>query len=103
MAITRYLYTTVQYAFIITVLLPRYSLQSGTCYYPDGSIASRYEPCTDDENSVCCTNSSMCLSNGLCQNTCTSTETSGMCQSAYTGTFYRGACTDPTWQSDSCP
>ncbi|KAK6359179.1 hypothetical protein TWF696_000344 [Orbilia brochopaga] len=62
------------------------------CYYPDGSVASKYSPCDESaDNSPCCAQSDnvACLSSGLCY--------------GQYGYVYRGACTDSSWEASECP
>ncbi|PWY71777.1 hypothetical protein BO94DRAFT_539382 [Aspergillus sclerotioniger CBS 115572] len=60
-----------------------------TCYFPDGTEATNYTPCSDDGVSFCCNENSICLSNGLC---------TSMHQPYVLG---RGACTSQSWNETS--
>lgn len=64
-----------------------------TCYFPDGRVASTYQPCNstvDGDASVCCeVSTSVCGSQGLCYGS--------------DGYLYRGGCTDRKWKSAGCP
>jgi hypothetical protein len=84
-----------------------------SCFNPDGSVVPLsigYHPCISTQNvdSMCCflnitvlesedpaTNflTSICLTNGMCEQTEYLEE--------YTG-YYRGSCTDKTWKSPNC-
>lgn len=65
-----------------------------TCYFPDGSVASRDTPCnsyaTSYGASACCAYQDVCLDNHLC-----------IAQSG-AEVISRGSCTDRTWQSSEC-
>ena len=61
-----------------------------TCYFPDGSAATRDTPCralSSNQASACCGYSDLCLDNGLCYGH---------------GVVSRGTCTDQSWQSGEC-
>lgn len=83
-------------------LLLLYSLASAsTCYFSDGSIATGSFACNNStEFSACCvlhqedgTPSDLCTTNGLCLSR----------SGTYNGFLFQSSCTDPTWQSSSCP
>ena len=84
------------------------SLVAATCYYPNGNAVGdlAFQPCaaTSDAVSMCCaTNRTShpdeCLSNGLCHNSCVSTD---LCGGSTRGTYWRESCTDSSWQSEFC-
>ncbi|PYI01214.1 hypothetical protein BO78DRAFT_464786 [Aspergillus sclerotiicarbonarius CBS 121057] len=60
-----------------------------TCYFPEGNVADDYTPCSDNGDSFCCNEDSICLSNGLC---------TSMHQPYVLG---RGACTSQNWNESS--
>ncbi|RAL04866.1 uncharacterized protein BO80DRAFT_441713 [Aspergillus ibericus CBS 121593] len=62
---------------------------STSCYFPEGNVAENYTPCSDDGDSFCCNENSICLSNGLC---------TSMHQPYVLG---RGACTSQNWNETS--
>jgi hypothetical protein len=62
------------------------------CYTPDGTIAENNFACSPDLD-VCCGLNAVCLSNLLCYDP----------KQSFVQGFNRGTCTDPTWQSSSCP
>jgi len=68
------------------------------CWFPDGTPATKNEPCLSSGNSPCCGQGFACLSNGLCMLTPNDTS-AGSGQS----TYVRGSCTDRTWNDPHCP
>ena len=65
-----------------------------TCYFPAGGVAKTNRPCNASAPvSHCCAEGSVCLDNAYCLN-------AGVTEPY---TLSRGTCTDPTFQSDSCP
>lgn len=70
---------------------------SASCYYPSGSIAPADIPCNHNptEDSACCGQGFICLSNGLCQNP--------LVAAGEFGLYSRGSCTDQSWTSSQCP
>ncbi|OQO11005.1 hypothetical protein B0A48_05260 [Cryoendolithus antarcticus] len=69
-------------------------MSSRSCYDPSNATQPNDHPCNSDADvSVCCNVEDECTSNGLCK---------------YRGDsnnnwLWRGTCTDPTWESDTCP
>lgn len=63
-----------------------------TCYYPDKTRALDHTPCSDDEQTACCSSDHICMANGLCMN-------AGRVQPYG---FSRAACTDLEWGT-GCP
>lgn len=63
-----------------------------TCYYPDGSKAFDHTPCSDNEQTACCSSDHICMANGLCMNA----------GSKQPYGFSRAACTDQNW-GRGCP
>ncbi len=65
-----------------------------TCYYPDKSIATGFEPCNstlaepNGAGSACCATDDICTTGGYC----------------FGDAYYphRGACTDKSWNSGNC-
>ena len=86
--------TLLVFFFSIGCLVKSKTMANATCYYPNGSIAPEATPChppaTSDLVSACCSNSHLCLDNGLC-----------LPQNG-PERFGRGSCTDRTWQSTEC-
>ncbi|KAF2239854.1 hypothetical protein EV356DRAFT_571947 [Viridothelium virens] len=69
------------------------------CYYPNGTsgIDSGYTPCdASAEFSACCEATDICVSNGYCFQQSTA-------ENAWNNRLARGLCTDPSWDSTSCP
>lgn len=64
----------------------------GTCYYPDKSVVTGYQPCNatvaDGVYSACCAEGDGCSTSGYCL--------------GGSGFAYRGGCTDENWTSESC-
>ncbi|KAL4810249.1 hypothetical protein BDV18DRAFT_156617 [Aspergillus unguis] len=65
-------------------------LSSAKCFYPDATEATDDVQCQPGENSACCGQGSICLSNGLCM------------QVIQPFGISRGSCTNPTFEIDEC-
>ncbi|KAF2495400.1 hypothetical protein BU16DRAFT_389474 [Lophium mytilinum] len=87
-------------AWLFFVALSRFSIHTAasnlTCYYPDG-LQNRGNAC-DPTSAVsqCCGPGFVCLGNGLCLPGPT-------VRKDYDWKYYRSGCTDPTWDSPTCP
>ena len=80
-----------KYRFLVAITAFALSVTAKTCYYPDGSPDVAIKPCDSSADvSTCCRSTDSCLSNNLCFST-------GL------NVVYRRGCTDPTWNSSSCP
>lgn len=84
------------FSLYLFVAFQRVNSNNGTCYYPDGTINIGDHPCDPNADvSMCCSDISQCLTNGLCALGDT-TSRSGI-------SFARGTCTDESWESEICP
>ncbi|OJD10925.1 hypothetical protein AJ78_08188 [Emergomyces pasteurianus Ep9510] len=60
--------------------------QKRMCYALDGTEYPYDVPCTNDEETICCNQGDICMSNGLC-----------FLQGAHASALSRGSCTDKNW------
>ncbi|KAF1992429.1 hypothetical protein K402DRAFT_399544 [Aulographum hederae CBS 113979] len=86
------MYSTISLLFpIVYLFVPAFAQ---TCYFPDGSTADLFKPCTNYSKGAACCYSSDPQGTDLCYN-------NGYCYSLIFGALYRGACTDRDWSLGS--
>src|SRR3569833_41727 len=78
--------SSLAYALLVTLILPHLrGVLARTCYLPNVKEETDVT-CTNNDNTNCCGDGSICLSNGFCLSTLYQPYSIG-----------RGSCTDPKW------